>query len=360
MKKKNILIFRTDRLGDYIIHSRPIFELKKKIDNSYIIIVCSEINKKILNNQSYIDELIIYDKNYSFLKKIKIFFKIIKKKYYACFVVDGKKFSYFCNIFLKSKYKLGISYRKIIKLFNLEYVLFNSSRIYNYLFFNKVSYFTSKKYLNKSENLCDIYLSLFNYFNLSLTNKNSYIFENKNEYENIFKKLKLQLNLNDYLLFHMDEKWIDINNIKKDLYNELNFFQKKLRKKIIITSFKNTHDYYLNLKNNFNILEDNISLDKNNPNIILFENSDIYLFEKFIGNSYCSVSCHSGFLVQVSGVNKNRVIDIINKKDFIWYSCWKPLNTKHKFIYKSINNAKVNLNAIMNEMNEYIEKEINS
>ena len=26
---KNILIFRTDRLGDFIIHSRPIYELKK-------------------------------------------------------------------------------------------------------------------------------------------------------------------------------------------------------------------------------------------------------------------------------------------------------------------------------------------
>ena len=37
---KNILIFRTDRLGDYIIHSRPIYELKKNKKKCKIIIVC--------------------------------------------------------------------------------------------------------------------------------------------------------------------------------------------------------------------------------------------------------------------------------------------------------------------------------
>ena len=33
---KKIIIFRTDRLGDYIIHSRPIYEIKQKYDDSYI------------------------------------------------------------------------------------------------------------------------------------------------------------------------------------------------------------------------------------------------------------------------------------------------------------------------------------
>ena len=60
---KRIIIFRTDRLGDYIIHSRPIYELKKKYSDSHIIIVCSRINKKILEKASYIDELIEYNKD---------------------------------------------------------------------------------------------------------------------------------------------------------------------------------------------------------------------------------------------------------------------------------------------------------
>ena len=44
---KKIIIFRTDRLGDYIIHSRPIYEIKQKYADSYIVVVCSKINKKI-------------------------------------------------------------------------------------------------------------------------------------------------------------------------------------------------------------------------------------------------------------------------------------------------------------------------
>ena len=63
-----------------------------------------------------------------------------------------------------------------------------------------------------------------------------------------------------------------------------------------------------------------------------------------------SISCHSGFLVQISGFNKTNVIDIINKKDFNWYNCWKPLNTKHKFIFKSNLKKKIPLNIILNNI----------
>ncbi|MDC1093050.1 hypothetical protein OAS35_02960, partial [Pelagibacteraceae bacterium] len=108
---KKIIIFRTDRLGDYIIHSRPIYELKKKYSLCRITVVCSKLNEKILKHTKYIDELIIYDKNFSFFNKFKIFLKIIKNLYFASFILDGKKFSYFCNIFIRSKYKLGLSYR---------------------------------------------------------------------------------------------------------------------------------------------------------------------------------------------------------------------------------------------------------
>ena len=58
------------------------------------------------------------------------------------------------------------------------------------------------------------------------------------------------------------------------------------------------------------------------------------------------ISCHSGFLVQISGFNKTNVIDIINKEDFTWYNCWKPLNTKHKFVFKSNSKEKITLNNI--------------
>lgn len=345
-------------MGDFIINAKSIYELKKKISFSKITVVCSPLNKKLIENFSFIDEVILYDKKFYFIDKIKIFLKIINKKYYRSFVLDGKSFSYFCNIFIRSEKKLGIVYKKIKKIFNFEIFLLRSSRIYNYFFFDKIAIFTSKLYLKKIENLCSLYLTLFNDFGLSLTPKDKYFFENIEKYEENFLILNQKLNLKNYLLIHLDEKWTDIQNIESNLFDGILNLQKKVNKKILISSFNNNHYYYKNFKKNFNNIDNNIYSLSNNDNIFIYENSDIFLFEKLIDRSFCAISCHSGFLVQVSGANKSNIIDIINEKDYIWYSCWKPLNTKHKFIFKSVGNNKRNLNFIINEINDYLKNEI--
>ena len=133
------LIFRTDRLGDFIIHSRPIYELKIKYPNSHITVVCSDLNKKVISKYSFIDELIIHNKKDKFFIKFKNFLKIIKKKYYAAFIIDGKKFSHICNIFIRSKNKLGLVYTSQKKFFMFKYLVQNPFHFYNLIFFNKSS-----------------------------------------------------------------------------------------------------------------------------------------------------------------------------------------------------------------------------
>jgi ADP-heptose:LPS heptosyltransferase len=167
MKKNNIIIFRTDRLGDYLIHSRPIYELKRKIKNSHIIVVCSQINKKILSNTSYVDEVIVFNKNFNFLKKTKVFINLIKKQYHSCFILDGKKFSFFVNMFLFSKKKFGVIYKKKINTKYFKIDIFKPSKIYANLFFTKFEVFTSKKYLAKIESFQQKYINLFNYYGLN-------------------------------------------------------------------------------------------------------------------------------------------------------------------------------------------------
>ena len=71
--------------------------------------------------------------------------------------------------------------------------------------------------------------------------------------------------------------------------------------------------------------------------------------ERLVNYSSFAISCHSGFLVQIAGSNNAKIIDIINKKDYLWYSCWKPLNTKHKFIYKSFKN-KQSIDAVFKNL----------
>ena len=354
---KNILIFRTDRLGDYIIHSRPIYELKKKISDCKIIIVCSILNSKILKNSDYIDEVIVYDKNFSFIKKINIFFKLFKLKYYGIFALDNKKFTLFCNIFLISKYKFGFAYKYQKKFLNYLFIYFKPNKIYRSLFFDKISYFSSRKYLNKTESLCQKYLDLFNFFNLELTINDNYIFKTDLNSQKKFDELKLKFKINDYVLINFDEKWLDFINNNYELLNNIKILQRKIKKKIILTGYQNNFDYYNFLKNsvsNFDLISNKINIKKNND-ILLLDNLNINIFERFIKNSFMNISCHSGFVVQVCGANNAKIIDIIHEKDQDWYKCWVPSMITYKVALKStIKSGPNDINDIFNRIYEIL------
>ena len=354
---KNILIFRTDRLGDYIIHSRPIYELKKKITDCKIIIVCSILNSKILKNSDYIDEIIVYDKNFSFFKKINIFFKLFKMKYYGIFALDNKKFTLFCNIFLISKYKFGFAYKYQKKFLNYLFIYFKPNKIYRSLFFDKISYFSSRKYLNKTESLCQKYLDLFNFFKLDLTINDNYIFKTDLNTQKKFDELKLKFKINDYVLINFDEKWLDFINNNDELLNNIKILQRKIKKKIILTGYQNNFDYYNFLKNsvsNFDLISNKINI-KENTDILLLDNLNINIFERFIKNSFMNISCHSGFVVQVSGANNAKIIDIIHEKDQDWYKCWVPSMITYNVALKStIKSGPNDINDIFNRIYEIL------
>jgi ADP-heptose:LPS heptosyltransferase len=334
---KKIIIFRTDRLGDYIIHSRPIYELKKKIIDSKIIVVCSNLNKKILIEHDYIDELIVYDKKLPILKKIKVFFKIFLNNYFASFILDGKNFSYLCNIFLISKFKFGVCYKSFRSILGYKFEFIKPSKIYALFFFTKYELFTSRKFLTRSENLCQKYLNLFNFFNLDLKITDNYIFYPSKKSINLFKSIKDLINLNNFVLIHFDEKWLDVLNNETELVEAINNLYLQTKKTIILTSFNNNFRYYNILKQKFSYFNLDNSTIKHlrKSNIMIFDNLEIFLFERFLNNSLINISCHSGFVAQVCGANNSKLIDVINEKDKEWYSCWTPLNTFHKFIYKS-------------------------
>ena len=334
---KKFIIFRTDRLGDFIIISNIIKGIKDKIKNSHITVVGSPYNKKLINSYKIIDKVIIYNKDYSFFKKISIFNYIIKKNYYCSLSLDGKSFSNFTSFFLKAKKKFGISY-----IFNFFYS-FKWSKpnfFYNYLVFDKFETFTSKKNLSKAEHLPSLLIKLANNLKLKLDSKKKYFYEVQNKSIFFSKKLFNNNIKTSFILIHLDEKWDDIHRINEDFSNELLSFQKKIKKKIVITSNENKDLYYRILKKDL----------KKNKKFIFLENLNLALFERIISMSSLAISCHSGFLVQISGFNKTNVIDIINKKDLNWYQCWKPLNTKHKFIFKSNLRKKLTLKNIFNNI----------
>ena len=86
----NILIFRTDKIGDLIVTIPTILTIKKYFREIDITLVASEKNYK------YADTLGIFNQIHQFPRKnifSKIFFihKLYKKKFDYIFIFDGKE-----------------------------------------------------------------------------------------------------------------------------------------------------------------------------------------------------------------------------------------------------------------------------
>ncbi len=335
---KRFIFFRVDRLGDFIIITNILKKIKKDFKNCSISVVCSPLNYKLVKSYEIIDKVYVYDKNKSFLSKIKLIRKICNFDYYASFSTDGKTFSNICNSLINAKIKLGLIYRQKF----MGFWLTKPNFIYKHLFFNEYETFTSKKDLLRIEHLPSKLNKISNFLGLNNKSTEKYFFKpsllNEKSFKTLFnKKIKKK-----YILFHLDEKWIDIKNIENELYENLIFIQKKLNLRVVLTSFNNNFTYFIKLKQKINSFKP--------KNIIILNNCNLFIFERLINYSQCSVSCHSGFVVQIAGCNSTKLFDLINKKDYIWYSCWKPKNTFHKFLYKSGLYKKRSVNIIFKDI----------
>ena len=336
---KKFIFFRNDRLGDFIILTNLIKAIKKKYKNSHITILCSPINHNLIKKYKIIDQVFVYDRTTSLLTKIKVLHKIINSNYFASFAVDGKSFSNLCNFLITSNYKLGLVYKYRF----LNFFFTKPNFLYNFFVYDKFVTFTSKKYLKKIEHLPSKFIELGNFLGLSLNIKDPYYFETDKKESLKFNRFKTKNLKKKYILIHLDEKWTDINSIEKNLFESLLYLQSKTKIQLVLTSFKNNFNY-------FKILKRKINQHKFNVNFLMIENSNLFFFERLINYSMCSVSCHAGFLVQIAGTNYTNLIDIVARKDYRWYSCWKPKNTKHKFIFKSNNKINLPINTIFKNL----------
>ena len=343
---KKILAFRTDRLGDYLICSKLLHSLKIKY--GHLTVVCSKINYKLIVNQNFIDEVILYDKSFSIFTKLKIFIKLFFNFYFLIIAWDGKKFSIFCSLFLFGKNKVAIIYKKTKKIFNTNINLYRPPLWIAKIFFRKTVTFTSKDNLFKTEHLPTLYKTLVS--NFTNENNKDYYLELHSEDEKKYNHYVQKYNLSKYIFIHFDEKWLDIDGVDSDLLYVLTKMSKNLNIKLIISSYNNNHNYYINLKNDYN--------KKKLMNIVFLENLEFKVFERFINYANLNISCHSGSLVQLTGFNKAKCIDIINKKDKLWVSCWIPFNVNYQQIFKNNDDKRLTINQIFENIIKIYEKNI--
>ena len=138
------LIFRTDRIGDFLISAILIKCIKKNDPNSKITLVGSKNNSSYIRYFDYVDEVIELENN--IFKKLRLIYKLRRYKFTNIIVHDNKKRSKFITFFLKSKNKifLGNNQKKphiniiqhILKKMNFEYYQ-DSLDLFNYNKLNK-------------------------------------------------------------------------------------------------------------------------------------------------------------------------------------------------------------------------------
>ena len=81
---KKILIVRTDRMGDVILSTPVIRNIREAYPNSHIAFMCRPYTREILEGNPYLDEVIVYDKygeHKSLLSSLRFAFLLRKKKF---------------------------------------------------------------------------------------------------------------------------------------------------------------------------------------------------------------------------------------------------------------------------------------
>ena len=325
---KKFLIFRTDRIGDFIA-SKIIFESIKSDDNKNIIdVVCSKYNEKYLKHYQYINKLIILDRR-SIKNYISSILQLRNIEYDYLIILDGKKRSFIFSLFINSVYKFIIVKNKKLNLF---------TKIFLYKdFLNSEKYSQFKNFV-KFLNIIQIKpIIKFNYYK-------DYIIKSNN-----FLKYK------NYLHLHLDEKWFegyyhdDYDYMNLNSYN-LNLFllylKKKFNRKIIITSgFKKINNLEYFIKNFFFKYKNNFIHKTLKSRIIFIKNLDFRDIEIVVKNSKMLIACE-GAISHVSNSFNIPTLCLIQRSRKQTANFWTSHMKKINYLYRS------DIKQVINQINK--------
>ena len=121
------LIFRTDRIGDFLLTAILIKSIKRNDPNSFIHIVASVSNYNYIKTFKEVDKVTLLQKG--ILNKLKLIILLKKNKYKAIIIHDAKKRSGFLSFFLNSDLKISsksntnISYSSVSNKYSSKIVI---------------------------------------------------------------------------------------------------------------------------------------------------------------------------------------------------------------------------------------------
>ena len=308
---KNILIFKTDRIGDLLNISPIIYNLKTNFPKCKITLVCSNYNQSIAKYFKNDLNTIIYSKPLiSFL--LKNYLNLNKNNFDLILQLDGKNHSYISSVLLKAKTKVCIKFIKYKRFLNKSYSLSRPNFLINKFFdMNEISYENYHLKDNQKYHYLKLYLNLLKKLNIKIFSKEHYL-----PFENPINPSKFN---EDYYLFHIDKRWEFFAPITKN----------KLKDKILILAQNHkivlTSD--LDGNNIFNFLKVEL---KNITNLQFIENPDLHKTLSLIFYCNTCVSSHSGLIVHAGAAFQKKIIDLVSPSINNELDRWIPFNINYK------------------------------
>ncbi len=291
------LIFRTDRIGDFLLTLILIKCIKRNDKNSHITIISSNKNYNYINTFNLVDK--VYELKNDYINKYKLIKKLRQNKFDYTIVHDGKKRSFLINLFLNKRKTLTINNKDI-----------------------SISHYAKIKSITK---ILD-----FNLENNDLNIFDERVFSFKNP------------DRANYIILHYDEKWSnktyissykDIEPSEIQLLKFIIDIKNRLNLKIIITTGIHTP-----------IILKKIMSKINDDRIELLENLNFQELESLVSNSNLVISCH-GAISHVASAYQIKQIDIIDINLMNPYSNWTEHFRNYNYIYR--NNFSILSNKIL-------------
>ncbi len=328
----NYLIFRTDRIGDFLITSSLITAIKRNDTKSKVFIVASRKNEDFIKKYNLVDKVFLL-RSKGILDRMKLLLELREYKFDNIIIADKKNRSILFAILLNSKNKIFNVSKKLQKnILGIFYkkVLIDNDRMEDKS--NKEILSDNCKFLNMSLEDKDFHYLKHNQF--------------KNEYtHNSFLNLE---NLN-FLIFHFDEKWeienyskfysqaSNLTNIKIDQKIFINFLSKlskRTSKDIIVTTgtLETSNIRELKLISN-KINEFLYEFDINEKKAYLFLNENFFSVSHLISKSSLFISCHGAF-THIASNYKIKILDVIEKSKKIHYSKITKGMKNYKYLYR--------------------------
>ena len=320
-KKIKVCVIRNDRMGDMILTLPIIKEIKDKIPNSNIKVICSNINYFLCEEAKFVDEFCIYDKRMSFFSKINFFINLKKDSYDYVFNFCQSIESFLILMISKSPIKSTLiylsRYKNPSKSKNFQRFISRHLKFYN-LIVNRREFFKTKKNFHQTNTMFELVNKT-----ISIKNPKNFVFLPKN--------YQIKNNFEKRILIHLSSKWIDKN------YDE-NQFIKLLRK------LKKTSKLYLTTDDS-SILSFNIVLERyskfndasfneltlNKDDIIILDKLNFKNWRKIILNSKLVITYESG-CVHVSSMSDIPQVIIYDYKNepLLINEEYAPLTKKYK------------------------------